>query len=97
LGNMPTATAFIQTKKGMQRAMLAIRFTTPKEIVTINVPEAEGKWFVDLLQKTQIQESKIFTYQEVKADFEKNGLADFELFWDNKPISKLKDIGLLTI
>jgi hypothetical protein len=33
----------------------------------------------------------------VKADYENAGLEDFELFWDNKPVTTLYKAGLLQL
>ena len=40
--------------------------------------------------------SKIYTFQEIKADFEMK-LEDFELFWYSKPIKTLREFGLLVL
>ena len=37
------------------------------------------------------------TLQEVKEDYEQNDWDDFELFWDNKPVSNLYKAGLLRL
>jgi hypothetical protein len=39
----------------------------------------------------------LMTLGELKSDFEKTGLEDFELFWDNKPVSQLYKVGLLRV
>jgi hypothetical protein len=35
--------------------------------------------------------------QEIKDDYEQQVLEDFELFWDNKPVSTLYKAGLLKL
>jgi len=40
---------------------------------------------------------KIWSVQEVKANYEAAGLEDFELFWDNKPVTSLYRAGLLVL
>ena len=37
------------------------------------------------------------TYAVVKESYEAAGLEDFELFWDNKPVTTLYKAGLLRI
>jgi hypothetical protein len=37
------------------------------------------------------------TYAAVKESYEAAGLEDFELFWDNKPVTTLYKAGLLRI
>jgi len=35
------------------------------------------------------------TTEMVREDYESTGLEDFEIFWDNKPVSNLYKAGLL--
>ena len=97
LGNTPSTKAFTQTKKEMQREMLAITFETKKQTLTINVTKAEGDWLVKILTTIQINNAVTLTYKQLQDDYETTGLANFELFWDNKPINKLNEIGLLVV
>jgi hypothetical protein len=39
-----------------------------------------------MLAKIAVVNTKVLTFQEIKADFESN-LEDFELFWHSKPIN----------
>ncbi len=97
LGNIPTKEIFVQSKKGMQREMLSLKFETKKNTHTITLPKAEGEWFLAILQKLHIANTAQFTYQQLKENYEAVGLEDFELFWENKPINKLNEIGLLAV
>ena len=49
-----------------------------------------------MLEKLTIYNSKVYTFQEVKSDFEQR-LEDFELFWYSKPVSTLREFGLLVL
>jgi hypothetical protein len=88
---------FIQTKKELTREMLAITFFAKKETRKLLVPLAQGLWFITLLQKIHIDAGNLFTYRQVKADYELNGFEDFELLWDNKIANRLQAVGLLYI
>ena len=97
LGHTPTITYFTQSKKGNTREMAAISFITKKETHKIQVPKNQGNWFIAMLKKLSIGNIKIYTLQEVIKDYEAAGREDFELFWDNKPVSTLKKYGLLSL
>jgi hypothetical protein len=97
LGRIGTIEYFIQSKKGNTREMATISFITKKETHKIQVPKNQGDWFTAMLKKLSIDNIKIYTLQEVKDDYEAAGLEDFELFWDNKPVSTFKKYGLLSL
>jgi hypothetical protein len=44
-----------------------------------------------------IANAKTYTLQEVQKNYEAAGFLDFELFWDNKPITNLNKVGLLML
>ncbi len=97
LGNMPKVDFFIQSKKGMQREMVSMMFYNKKNTLKIQVPKNEGAWFIDILSQLSIKNKKTLTLQEVKNNYELQGLENFELFWDNKPMNKLYEVGLLVL
>jgi hypothetical protein len=97
IGTLPTITAFTQTKKGQSRQMLKLQFETKQQSIQIQLPIEQGNWFMGILQKIQLQHAKPMLLKDIVDDYEKNGLAYFELFWDNKPINKLYKAGLLHI
>ncbi len=97
LGNAPDTSAFTQSKKGNQRKMLQLNFTTKSGQLEIQLQEKQGEWFVDILKELSIANSKTYTLGEVKERYEAAGLEDFELFWDNKPVNTLNKAGLLRL
>ena len=97
LGNKPAAEHFIKSKKGNHWPMVSLTFQSRKETLNIKVDEAQGLWFVNMLEKLSIANLKTYTLQEVKESYEAAGLEDFELFWDNKPISTMNKVGLLRL
>jgi hypothetical protein len=97
LGTLPTSEVFTQTKKGMQREMLKITFNAKRVTRQINLPKEQGIWLIQLLQKINIHYSTALTWRNVMEDYVSAGLDDFELFWYNKPMNKLNELGLLVV
>ena len=76
---------------------MSLTFQTKKVVHTIIVDPAKGAWLLALLPKLGVAQPKQLTLAQVKADYEAAGLEDFELFWDNKPVSGLYKVGLLRV
>jgi hypothetical protein len=55
-----------------------------------------GDWLLKLLNKIAVSNTKIYTFQEIKSDFEV-AFEDFELFWFSKAVVTLREYGLLII
>ncbi len=96
LGGKPIVAYFTKSKKGSSWEMMRLTFHDKKESFTIQVDKLEGEWLVEMLQKLAIKTSKIYSFEEVKLDFE-TSLEDFELFWHSKPINSLRNFGLLLL
>ena len=94
LGNLPEIEIINKSKKGSNWQICSLTFQTKKETIHIKVNEPEGKWLNDLLVKLSNLDKSV-TLTEIKNDFEAAGLIDFELFWDNKPVTTLYKAGLL--
>ena len=97
LGSDPIIEYFTQSKHGNQREMATLSFTTKKEMLKIQLPAEQGKWFANLLQQLAGATAKTVTLQQVKDSYEAAALEDFELFWDNKPVSTMYKLGLLQL
>ena len=97
LGKLPRVSHFTKSKKGKQWEMSSIVFQNKRTTDEIKLSRPEGKWFVDLLERISISNNPPLTLQQVKDDFEAQGFSDFELFWDNKPVSGLWEFGLLKL
>lgn len=96
LGGKPLVEYYIKSKKGNSWEMVGLTFHDKKESFTIQVNKKEGEWLVSMLAKISVSNSKIFNFQEIKTDFETT-LEDFELFWYSKPVTILRDFGLLVL
>lgn len=97
IGNMPTCNVITKTKKGNSWQVAQLTFETKTESIEINIDEAQANWLLAMLSKLSVHNIKIYTLQEVKDDYEQNGLENFELFWDNKPMNTLWKVGLLSV
>jgi hypothetical protein len=97
LGTLAQSELVTKSKKGNQWTVLQLTFLSKKEKLTIQVDEQKGNWLLTVLPKLTIQQQKLMTLEELKADYEKAGLENFELFWDNKPVSQLYKVGLLRV
>ena len=96
LGGKPLVETFTKSKKGNSWEMMALTFHDKKESFSIQTNSNEGEWLVEILGKISVANSKTYSFQEIKNDFETH-LEDFELFWYSKPVNTLRQYGLLTI
>jgi hypothetical protein len=96
LGGKPAVEHFTKSKKGNSWEMMSLTFHDKKESFTIQTNEAEGEWLVKILQKISVSNTKTYSFQDVKTDFELQ-LEDFELFWYSKPVNSLREFGLLVL
>jgi radical SAM superfamily enzyme YgiQ (UPF0313 family) len=97
LGKQPKVEHFTKSKKGNTWEMTSLTFQDRREKVSISVSQPQGKWLAEMLEKLSISNPKTLTLQEVKDSYAAAELEDFELFWDNKPVSTLYKFGLLKL
>lgn len=97
IGNVGEIESFTQTKKGNSREVVSINFRTLKTGMKITLPLDRGQWFIEWLQRLSIKQKTMHTLADLRTSYESNGWDDFELFWDNKPISGLYKAGLLRL
>ena len=97
IGNIPAMEIITRSKKGNTWEEASITFQTKKETVNIRVDKTKGEWLFTMLQQLSISNPKTYFLQEVMTSYETAGLEDFELFWDNKPVSGLNRVGLLLL
>ena len=96
-GTLPTIEIINKSKKGSQWELASITFQTKTASVNIRVDKAKGEWLFNLLPSLSINNSTTLSVQAIQENYESNGLEDFELFWDNKPINTLNKVGLLML
>ncbi|MEO6230340.1 MAG: B12-binding domain-containing radical SAM protein [Ferruginibacter sp.] len=97
LGKKPKVEIITKSKKGNQWEMASLTFQEKRETINIKVSQLQGNWLVDMLDQLSVCNNKTYTLKEVKENYEAAGLDDFELFWDNKPVSTLYKAGLLKL
>ncbi|MFY7912599.1 MAG: B12-binding domain-containing radical SAM protein [Emticicia sp.] len=95
LGKKPLVSYTNTTKKGQVFQATTLTFHDKKETFSIKLNQAQGNWLVEMLDKISVKNKKVYTFQEIKADYEAAGFEDFELFFYNKPVNVLRDYGLL--
>jgi hypothetical protein len=83
-------------KTVLTKEMMSLTFHDKKESFTIQTSKNEGEWLVQILEIISVSKNKIYTFQEIKPDFE-TCLEDFELFWYSKPLNTLREFGLLIL
>jgi radical SAM superfamily enzyme YgiQ (UPF0313 family) len=96
LGGKPGVETFVKSKKGSSWEMMSLTFHGKKQRFGIQVNQREGAWLVTMLAKLAVANATIYTFQEIKEDFEKD-IEHFELFWYSKPINTLRNAGLLVL
>jgi Radical SAM superfamily len=96
IGGKPSIETFVKSKKGNSWEMMSLTFHDKKESFTIQTNKQEGDWLIEILEKIEVSNLKMLSFQNIKDNFETN-FNDFELFWYSKPINTLREFGLLTL
>jgi hypothetical protein len=97
LGVLPHTTIVQKSKKGNKWEEMTMEFQSNKNAITINVASDKGAWLLKLLSEINIQNSNGLILADIKNSYTLAGLNDFELFWDNKPVTHLSKAGLLRV
>ena len=97
LGVLPSTTIIQKSKKGNKWEEMTMEFQSNKNTITISVPSDKGNWLLNLLGEINIQNSNGLLLADIKSSYALAGLSDFELFWDNKPVTHLTKAGLLRV
>jgi len=96
IGGKPSADYFTKSKKGNAWEMATLTFHDKRQSFTVQTNKKEGEWLISILKKVHISNETVYTFAEVKADFETE-MENFELFWYSKPINTLREFGLLVL
>ncbi|WP_417354952.1 B12-binding domain-containing radical SAM protein [Flavobacterium sp.] len=98
IGGKPTVSYFTKNKKGRTFETASLTFHDKKESYSIQVNREQGEWLVKLLREITVNpENKVLGFQQVKQNYEAQGMDDFELFWYSKPVNTLRKYGLLIL
>jgi hypothetical protein len=93
-GTIPSLTIEVQSKKGRQRELAILQFETAQGSKRISLPEPQGRWLFEQLPAWQEQPILFATLQ---AAYEAQGWDDFDLFWYNKPMATIHEVGLWVV
>lgn len=96
IGGKPSSESFTKSKKGQSWEMMKLTFHSKIETVEISLEKEKAIWWIELLDKISVTNTKTLTFSQVKQDFEIQ-FDDFELFWYSKPIKTLQNTGLLVL
>ena len=97
LGVDPKHAIVQKSKKGSKWEELQISFQTNTSTIHISLEPAKGSWLLNLLPQISVLKGNGMTLAAIKENYINAGFESFELFWDNKPISGLYKVGLLTV
>ena len=97
LGKSPVVEHFTKYRRAEVREMLKLTFHDKRESFVIQTEKMQGEWLVDIIGKLSLKQAKIYTFQEIRKDFESHNFDDFELFWFSKPVNTLRQSGLLIL
>lgn len=97
LGGKPSVRHYTKSKKGQHWEMSELVFEHRQETFRLSVAQPQGDWLAGALEILSVHQPRPTSLREVKDSYEQAGLPDFELFWDNKPVTGLRRLGLLRI
>lgn len=96
IGNLPTSKLVTRTKKGKTFSNLELTIDQISESYSVQFEPKVGEWMMNQLQKLSVKTPLIFTYEQLKADYERY-FENFEVFWYSKPVEILKNSNLYTL
>jgi len=97
LGVLPNTSIIQKSKKGNKWEEMNLEFQSNKNTLTINIASDKGAWLCNILSEVDIRKSNGVLLADLKSNYANAGFSDFELFWDNKPVTHLSKAGLLRI
>ena len=96
MGTKALITEHSKTKKGATYHSLKLTFHNTTDTFSITLDKDKGSWFLGKLDVLSPSNSHLPSFSDLKTDFETQ-FEDFELFWYSKPISLLRENGLLVL
>lgn len=96
LGNRPDIRSSSKVYEGEKQEYLHLHFFTKSTDLEIKVEKEKGEWLLAILEKASIHSETKQSYSAIKKDFETR-FEHFELFWQSKPLKKLRNNGLLVV
>ena len=96
IGGKPITETFTKSKKGSSWEMMKLTFHDKKSSFDVSLEKDKATWLIKILEETSVVNDTKITLGKLKLDFEKE-FEDFELFWYSKPLSTLRNSGLLVL
>ncbi len=93
IGTTPVVDYFTKSKKGTSWEMAKLTFHFKTDKIEISLEKDQANWLLKTIKSVSHQPLLL---KDIKLDFESQ-FEDFELFWFSKPISLLRNSGLLVI
>jgi len=97
LGGPARVKYFSKKKKGMSYEMAELTLVNKKEDLTLQLPQAEGKWLFEQLPSLMLSSNLTHPFGDLSKDFEQQTDSDFMLFWNSPALKNLRENGLLTL
>ncbi|HEY5686721.1 MAG TPA: B12-binding domain-containing radical SAM protein [Yeosuana sp.] len=96
LGSTPKVNSQTKTKKGKTIELLKLTFYDKSDNIQITLEKDHGLWFLNTLETLSPIYNRQHTFADLKTQFETQ-FENFELFWFSKPITVLREHGLLIL
>lgn len=96
LGNTPKVSSQTKTKKGQTMELINMTFYDKLDTFQITLEKDHGLWFLNTLETLSPIYNRQHTFADLKTQFETQ-FENFELFWFSKPITVLREHGLLIL
>ena len=93
IGTTPVVDYFTKSKKGTSWEMAKLTFHFKTNMIDISLEKDQANWLLKTIKSVSHQPLLL---KDIKLDFESQ-FEDFELFWFSKPITLLRNSGLLVI
>jgi hypothetical protein len=94
LGVKPIAKQVTVTKKGKSKEMLQLNLHHKLSTIQIRFELLKGTWILQIIQEMRLD--KPFRFYQLKEAYEQQ-FEDFDLFWFSKPMTELKEHGLIVL
>lgn len=97
LGSHPVVHERVKMKKGRRWEMSEWTIHTSTDTYTVVLDKQVGDWLQVFLEQIRPGVQHLLTWKEAKMAYEQMGFGDFEPFWVSKPITVLRNAGLLLV
>jgi Radical SAM superfamily len=97
LGNAPMVQHSTKIKKGKTIDIATLSFFGKKETHQLTIGKPQSEWLMGILSKISPASGVIYTFQDLKNDYEAMNLGDFEGFWYGKEMSGMGEWGVLVL